>query len=649
MRISRRIRLLAAGLVACTFVAAAQAQKDTDFLAAKLAYERGDTAKLAQLVPALSSHVLAPYAQYWQLKLTLDRVEPATVRAFLSRYAGVPVVDQLRNDWLKLLAARGQWVVFGEDFVQPNGEDVELACHAIAYRRFREGDGALAAARPLWFVGRNTPDACEPLFAALILRGDLTIDDRRSRVRLASENGNVRLAQSIAATLPEGSRIVDRDFGRMDRDPIAALVKGEFDKTPAGRELALFALERAARKDIHGARAAWVKFRAQLPEPERQHGNARLAFHAARQHVHDAHVFYREAKAATMSDEQHAWRARAALRAQAWPDVLAAVEAMPAAQKEEAAWRYWRARAQAKLGMQDASHSALAALAKEFHFYGLLAAESLGSEFAPKSEPLAVAEDVLNAFGARADVRRAVKLAELDMRTELIREWAAIIRYTTDEALLMAAEFARRAGLPDRAINTAERTSARHDFALRYLMPYRSHFEDAARQHDIDSAMLFAIARQESRFMPTIVSSAGAQGLMQLMPGTARWVAKQLGESGYHGAQITDIDINTRFGAYYFRYWLGRLDNHAALTAAAYNAGPGRAQAWRPPVPLEGAAWVETIPFNETRDYVKKVLANAMFYTYALGKPSVSLTARLGTVTPRATASAVGGSVAAAN
>jgi soluble lytic murein transglycosylase len=148
--------------------------------------------------------------------------------------------------------------------------------------------------------------------------------------------------------------------------------------------------------------------------------------------------------------------------------------------------------------------------------------------------------------------------------------------------------------------------------------------------------MLYGIARQESRFIPDIVSSAGAVGLMQLMPGTAKWVAKQLARNDYQPSRIGSTDLNTQFGAYYFKYWFERLDRMPALAAAAYNAGPGRAQAWRPPAPLEGAIWVETIPFNETRDYVKKVLANAMVYGQSLGRPSsASLTTLLGVVAPR--------------
>jgi soluble lytic murein transglycosylase len=221
------------------------------------------------------------------------------------------------------------------------------------------------------------------------------------------------------------------------------------------------------------------------------------------------------------------------------------------------------------------------------------------------------------------------------MKAESQREWLFIVRGQPDDVLLLAADYARRVALYDRAVNTAERTKARHDYSLRYMAPFRTEFDAASRSHDVDVTLLYGIARQESRFSPDIVSSAGAVGLMQLMPGTARWVAHQLGRKDYRAAAIADVELNTLFGAYYFKYWLERLDRLPALAAAAYNAGPGRAQAWRPPVPLEGAVWVETIPFNETRDYVKKVLANSMIYAQAFGGAPQSLTARLGVVAPR--------------
>jgi soluble lytic murein transglycosylase len=394
-------------------------------------------------------------------------------------------------------------------------------------------------------------------------------------------------------------------------------------------------VERAARKDVQATRAAWIKLRPLVPEADRLYGNGRLAFHAARQHVPDANLWYREAAGAPLSDEQHAWRVRAALRAQDMGDVAAAIDAMPAALAQDPAWRYWRARAYAADGRGEEAKRVHAELAKEFNFYGLLAAETLGLPFAPPARATPPTPEELAAFGARPAVSRVVKLAQLDMRTESLREWIPVLRGADDVLLLVAAEYARRQGLHDRAINTADRTVARHDFTLRYLTPYKPQFTAAAKAQDIDDAVLFAIARQESRFIADIVSSAGAQGLMQIMPATARWIAKQLGDGGFRPAQITDPELNTRYGAFYFRHLLDRLDNQPALAAAAYNAGPGRAQAWRPATPLEGAAWVETIPFNETRDYVKKVLANLMFYSHALGRPALPLTERLATVAPR--------------
>lgn len=633
--LSRLIALAAAAAAAVAL--AAPEPSDADFLAAKAAFDRGDRARLDVLAPKLAGHVLESYVEYWQLRLALDSAAADDVRAFFGRWPGSPLVDRLRIDWLKALGKRGAWTTFGAEYAASDGDDAELACYAIQYRRQRDGNEAIAAAKPLWFTGQSTPDACEPLFAALIASGELSPADRRARFRLATEAGNVRLAQAIAADLPPGSRIAAREFLAVERDPARALAKGAFPwKREAGRELALYALERAARTNAAAVRAAWEKQRARLPDADRLYGNARLAYHAARQLDPQANDWYREAVGAPFTDAQHAWRVRAALRAGAWADALAAIAAMPAPLAAEPAWRYWRARALAASGGAEDAKPVYAALARDSDFYGILAAEALGlppperSQRSPEPDASALA-----AFATLPGVRRAVKLAELDLRPESRREWLYVVRGRDDDGLLLAAEYAGRVGLYDRAINTAERTTARHDFALRYMTPFREQFAQAAREQDVDLALLFGLARQESRFAPDIVSAAGAIGLMQLMPSTARWVAKQLGRSDYTTAAVTDVGINTQFGAFYFKYWQDRLDGMAALAAAAYNAGPNRAQAWRSGAPLEGAIWVESIPFNETRDYVKRVLANTMHYARELGQPYVPLTVRLGTVTAR--------------
>ena len=627
---------------------AAPEPSDQDFLAAKSAYERGQRTRFEGLAPKLAGHVLEAYVEYWQLTLRLNVAGAEEVEAYLAKWPASPLADRLRIEYLKMLGKRGDWSAFGAMYPLAAGEDVELACYGIQHRRLQEGAAALAPAKLLWFSAQTSPDSCEPLFAALIASGELSAGDRRARFRLAAEAGNVHLARVIAEDLPLDSRIPTRDFMAVERDPARALAKDEFAvKARGGRELLLYALERAARSDAAGVRAAWEKQRERLPTADRLYGNARIAYHAARQLQPRANDWYREAAGAPLNDVQHAWHVRAALRAGAWSDVEAAIAAMPALQAQEPAWRYWKARALAAKGRIADANAIYAGLAGEFNFYGLLAADALGQKIEPVSDPARPSAAELALFGAQPGIRRAVKLAEFDMRAESQREWLYVVRGRDDEGLLLAADYARRAGLYDRAINTAERTKERHDFGLRYMMPFREHFTAAARDQAADEALLLSVARQESRFAPDIVSSAGAVGLMQLMPPTARWVAKQMGRNDYRPTQIAELAVNTQFGAFYFKYWLDRLEGMPALAAAAYNAGPNRAQAWRNGAPLEGAIWVESIPFNETRDYVKKVLANAMFYSRELEQPYVSLSSRLGTVPPRSVSAETDPAVAA--
>ncbi len=466
---------LLAGQIPPSFAQLGQVS-DADFREAKAAFEKGDRGKLAALAGKLHGHILEPYVEYWGLRLALDATPPPAVRDFLDRYPDTPLAEKLRVEWLKVLGKKGDWSRFALDYPPPSGEDAELLCYGIQYQRQRDGDAALAAAIPLWFNGQATPDSCEPLFAALIGRGDLTVADRIARFRLASEAGSVRLAQAIAADLPPKDRIAEREFYLANRDPQRALAAGAFAwNTGSGRQLALYTLERAARSDAAAARPGWVKWRDKLPEPERRYGNARLAYHAARQLNPSANDWFREAGNLPLAPEMLAWRARAALRAVAWSDVEAAIDAMPEFQRQESAWRYWKGRALAATGRAAEANALFEALAADTNFYGLLAAESLGRHFEmPASEPLPAPPGALAAFGVRPEVQRVVKLAELDMKPESQREWLFIVRGQPDDFLLLAADYARRVALYDRAVNTADRTVARHDYALRYMAPFRT-------------------------------------------------------------------------------------------------------------------------------------------------------------------------------
>ena len=637
----------AAILALCLSFAAFGQPTDGDFAAARDAYRAGDSARLERLAPRLKGHLLEPYVAYWRLRLKLDDADPSTVRAFLERYADMPLADRLRGEWLKSLGKRGAWELFAVEYPARAPDDVELACYAAQFQlqRKREGDNPALEVRRFWFSGHEQPESCQPIFATLLAQGVLSTRDVWARFRLAHEAGNFRLAARIVAELPAPERPSLREFQRIDRGARVTLVKGEFRWTAqSDRELALYALDRVAQTDVTAAHDAWVKWRVRLPEADRLYGNLLVAYSAARQLVPAASDWYREAEGAALNEAQRAWRVRAALRAGNWAEVGQAIDAMPTDEALEPAWRYWKARSLRALGHDADATRLYGSLATEQHFYAFLAAEALGASVMPISEPLTPEPAALTAFAAREAVQRVVRLSALDLRPDAQREWLAVVRGLDDDGLLLAATFAQSNGLYDRSINTAERTRRRHDFALRYPTPFETEIEAAARDNGLDPALVFGLVRQESRFVSDIVSGAGAVGLMQLMPPTARWVARKTGVDA-RSLRLDNPAFNVRLGAYYLRYVLGKLDGEPVLAAAAYNAGPGRAQAWRGNAPLEGAIYVETIPFNETRDYVKKVLANAMFYQARLGARYVALHDRLGVITPRGAAADIEKSV----
>ncbi len=219
-----------------------------------------------------------------------------------------------------------------------------------------------------------------------------------------------------------------------------------------------------------------------------------------------------------------------------------------------------------------------------------------------------------------------------ELRSDAQREWRWAMRGRNDMELLAAAEIGRREAFYDMAIYSAERTKEEHDYSLRYLTPYRDITQRYARQLDVDDAWVYGLIRQESRFIIAARSGVGASGLMQLMPATAKWVAKKMGLTSY---SVTDIDTNVQLGTWYLRYVRDSLSGNEVMATAAYNAGPGRARAWQDGRPLDGTIYAETIPFSETRDYVQKVMANAAYYASTFGHANISLKTRMGTIPAR--------------
>jgi soluble lytic murein transglycosylase len=632
----RIILLFLLGAVAAT--ASWAAPGDAAVMRAQEAYaarKLADLERAARDVPA--EHVLVPYVEYWRLMLA-SRTDDARIADFLARYPGSRLAEAVRSDWLKSLGARQAWPAFLAEYVRLVKPDTILRCYAYRAEWAQGNRSHEREAISLWFTGRDMPAPCSPLFAQLTEAGLIGEADVWRRIRLALEAGNPGVAKVVANALSDAQRPAGALLDLASSDPGRVLNAGSLDLTRRGdREIALYALDQLARRDSVPAERALRKWAPQLNPDDLRTGWARLATWAARRHETIALAWFQQAGDVAVNDYQREWWARAALRAGDWNAVQRAIESMGDAIRAQPVWRYWLARALQANGKRAAANVLFLALSREHNYYGQLAQEELGPVMQAPVINIKAGGDDVAAVARQPGIVRALALHELGWRHYASLEWDWATREFSDTQLLAAAELARRAGWYDSAINTAERTRELHDFELRFLAPYREEAQRAARENGIDEAWVFGLMRQESRFVNVARSSVGAAGLMQIMPATARWIAQRLGIKRFQVDEMRDPATNIQFGAYYLKHVQSSLDGSPVLATAAYNAGPRRAQRWRSTQPMEAAIYIESIPFAETRDYVKKVMSNAMYYAARFGQPSALLTDRLGVVPARKT------------
>ncbi len=618
------------------------ASQDDDFMTMRQAFQNGDASRVAAYAQHLRGHVLEPYAIYYQLYPQLENIEVSkqAVKSFLKHYKDSPLSGKLQGEWLKSLGKAQQWELFAEAYPDLISKDIELTCYSLQHRIATNDVSAFTEARPLWFNARDMPESCTALFDALYFAGELTVEDVWARLRLALEAGNVGVAKRINEYLPENEALNARQLDSAAGSPLRFLEKHRHAiNTRAEREIALFAILRLLRNNPEQAYAYWPRMRARFSDADHTYFMVQLADQAARQLNPRALDWFAEAAGAdapvVLSDAQLGWKTRASLRAGDWDRVLDAIEAMSASEQETGVWRYWKARALKARGKTTEANVIFAPLSTEHNFYGQLAEEELGVTIGVASDPYKPTSKELAAIERLPGIKRALALYRLNLRTEATREWIWAIRDFDDGRLLATAEVARRNGIYDRAINTADKTLHQHDFTLRFLAPHRDALRNLVKQQELDEAWVYGLIRQESRFISDARSSVGATGLMQLMPATAKWVSKKMGVRKFSPARVSEINTNLTLGTYYLKHVLTISDNQPLLASAAYNAGPSRAQKWRGDKPMEGAIYAETIPFNETRDYVKKVMSNAMYYANTFGHPTTTLKHRLGVVMSR--------------
>jgi soluble lytic murein transglycosylase len=618
---------------------------DAAVVAARDARRNADKPRQAALARTLAAqnHPLAMWADYWELGARLGELQQADLDAFYARWPGSYVEDRLRNDWLLVLGARRDWANFRTEFARFRmNDDRDVTCYSLLTQHL-DGRDVKAAAQTAWWPRRDSEAGCELLGSTLAEARVFKADDLWQGARVAAEFNRPRALTAAALLAAPGSTNAVAD---LLKDPARYLAVPAHVKNQ--RELAVLALIRLAQAEPDAAAELLDKSWQRELSPEQQATAwAHVAKNAALRQLPNAFEQVQRAWRARQlaartghelrwSDELLAWHVRAALRLpagdrQRWAGVQRAIDVMSADEKRDATWRYWRARAvggQAPAGPEgDAARAeargVLSALAGETGFYAKLAAEELGQRVAHPAlaAPLAAADT--QAAAANPGLTRALQLIAIGLRGEGVREWNFSLRGLADRELIAAAQRACDAEVWDRCINTSERAKNEIHIGQRFPTPHRDAVMAMAREVGVDPAFVYGLVRQESRFIMDTKSHVGASGLMQLMPATARWTAKRIGVA-YSPAQINDRDLNLRLGGTYLKLVLDDFAGQQPMAAAAYNAGPGRPRKWREGPAVEAAAWAESIPFNETRDYVKKVLSNAVDYALVLAPPDAA-------------------------
>ncbi len=641
---------------ACLATAApAQAQTnsaDATVVDARDAARKRDRNRLAAARATLEAaqHPLLPWVAYWDLTSRIQDATVEEVEAFYGRWAGTYVEDRFRNDWLLELGKRRDWANLARDYPRFRmNDDREVSCWWL-FTEHLAGRDVTDQARELWFAQRDLDDGCNLLATALVDAKKFSVDDVDRKARLALEMQRPGAAKAAFGLLGNAAA---RDVADAIDNPARHLARS----MGVGRQaqsLRLLALMRMAQSDAAIAAARLEDGSARLSDSQAAWGWAYVARQSAFKLSNDAGPQMLRALALVRSgdkthadpgwsDDTLAWGVRALLRsappAQRWPAVLRLIGWMSPTELRDPAWAYWKARAlqaSARPGAEGDAQRAEAraqaeALAGATNFYAKLAAEDLGrpAVLPPAPAPLTPAEQA--GAANHPGLQRSLLLVGLGLRDEARREWNFSLRGMDDRALLAAARLACDRQDWQLCINTADRTKAEVDMRLRYPMPFADDITAAARAQDLEPALVFGLIRQETRFMPQLRSGVGASGLMQVMPATAKWVARRIGMPWDNPALISDPTTNLKLGTAYLKLVLDDLDGAQAMAAAAYNAGPGRPRRWREGPVLETAIWAENIPFAETRDYVKKVLSNASIYAALLDpRQPLALRPRLG-------------------
>ena len=614
---------------------AAESLSGPDLVAARAAFraaypevERGNWAPAGAEQALLSRYVLWPDLRAAWLKASIRTVDHAEIETYLDRYGLLKPARELRYRYALHLADEGRlddYLAIYRAYYRDLGI-ARLDCLALqAELEAGNDDGIESRGIELWMIGRSQVRECDPVFADLKERGVLTASRHRERFRLAIEARQFRLARYLSGPLPPAYRLEATTWLEAAEDPEDFIAAHAADAgTSVLRQQLAYAVRRIAFRDPRGAKDNWTSLSQDFAfdELQRNEVERHIALWAARLHDPAAADWLAGLPLSARSVETARWQVRALMLARKWADVLRSIDALPGDESEREEWQYWRAVALSALGNEAEADEGFRTLAAERSYHGFLAADALGLPYTMNDTSVDDAPEIVDELLAIDALVRARELFMVGLDSRGRSEWDAAVASLTTAQQLQAARLAHQWGWHSRAITTVASAGEFDDLAIRYPLPWREDFRDHARAAGIADSWAYGIARSESLFMRDVRSSAGAVGIMQLMPATGRSTAQEI-RLPYSGlTTLTDSDSNIRLGTWYLGKMYDRFGDNRVLATAAYNAGPHRVDAWLPDNGrLDARIWIANIPFNETRGYVRRVLTDeAIFHWRMTGR-----------------------------
>ncbi len=583
------------------------------FLQAENTLKKKDYENYFLLSEQIKDYPLYPYLQYQWLKKHLSRERQ--VKHFLQQYETSRYANKLKHKWLHYLGKNKQWQLLLENRIATN--NVTLSCYF--YRaEFNTGNksAALAGAQKLWVVGHSQPRVCDPLFSQLKKSAFFTQYLRWQRFDAALKNNKVKLASYIKTLMPKQYHANAKLWLHLHRNPARHMSK--LLKLPASTQTALMfrhAVDRLANKDIKKAIEIWDanKQRYTLNKQLAEKLERRLALKLV--YERESGAFERLGKLDQQNKSSRAWRVRVALTEQNWPNVLTAIHALDTHEKADEKWQYWLARAYIETDNAEMAQALLTELSQKRSFYGFLAADKVNNLYQLAEDPIkATAEDIARLKNQK-EFRVAFEFMVLDRKNEAKLQWWHATRLLNTKEITIAAKLAQQWQWDEIAIFTIAKAKHWDDIELRFPTSYADKILENSIQQKLNPAIIFGLVRRESAFNENAYSPVGARGLMQIMPGTGRQIAKYMKVRWRGNNSLYNPETNIKYGAFYYQKLLTQFDGNYALALAAYNAGPNRVKKWLPESEsMPADIWIETIPFKETREYVINVLAYALIY-----------------------------------